>query len=906
MAPIRLETGVFVKKRGNKGVFFGIIQSENPGDDGTQRKFWNVEVFDGVDRDEPNVVALKSGQLTRVNKEEIPDEMLPLRLRMPASNETAGAEVDSDDDDDDDEGVGDDEIINPPSSPDLTARRRNQSILGRSTVKRRERRRSVETLQTPVDLFGNGQYKDIGDDSDDDSDVLDDTYILDDDSSEVVDPDHEEEDDPVVTPEELATADEQADEHALKRENALKELEALIGKTITVRNGKGLKSDWKVVGDIDSFQSVTATTRPDSEVGLVGVDFNTVAETEYPLVEIFLRLWPGNAEHQLEKLNVAFKERYPSKNRITLQEFFLFVACLLSASPIGYGGEKLWKPWPIKGIIEPPSIGGIMPWSRFRDIRTCWPQSFATDVAEIMPEGKDWCPIDGTVPANDEWRAVQGLINDFNTNRKTNFQASDRLTLDESMSPLRPRQTKSANLPAISYVQRKPKPLGTELKCVADVSSGVMLHLEIQRGKKGMQNAKYSKALGGTSSCTLRMVEQAVTQSSGSKDTVYGDSWFASVKTATELSKRLGVHFVGIVKTAHRRFPKDYIEETMKEWPGGTHIVLESCFGDDLLALGYKYSSKKILSFVATKGADLTSNGDPYVARFLTKQGNYKTREVCRPRICSSYFDASNTIDVHNQIRQDMVALEEHWVTHDGWFRIVSTIIGMTVTDTLLTCKFSFPTESIYSKLKTREFVSSLAYQLKNFPFPKSSSFGRRVVAPGAPTRQWYESYVDRPGPPSPSSDTSSNKGDETEQFERLVLGRTQLKPGWCAVTNVYTVTTPDGAPRLPSDVVESHQQVKIKTVPKEDGKRPRPPQCKMCNLRKLKQKKPPFLCVECGDFFCHDVEGKAGARKCFWSHMCHHYCDSGVPSATWKANYEQWEKRRVRECKDIDARFGF
>ena len=39
---------------------------------------------------------------------------------------------------------------------------------------------------------------------------------------------------------------------------------------------------------------------------------------------------------------------------------------------------------------------------------------------------------------------------------------------------------------------RKPEPLGTELKCVADTLTNMMLYLEIQKGKKEMKEAKYA------------------------------------------------------------------------------------------------------------------------------------------------------------------------------------------------------------------------------------------------------------------------------------------------------------------------------------------------------------------------------------------------------------------------------
>ena len=69
-------------------------------------------------------------------------------------------------------------------------------------------------------------------------------------------------------------------------------------------------------------------------------------------------------------------------------------------------------------------------------------------------------------------------------------------------------------------------------------------------------------------------------------------------------------------------------------------------------------------------------------------------------------------------------------------------------------------------------------------------------------------------------------------------------------ISPIACVSKPDGAPGISCDITETHKQVKIRIVAVDGKKRRRPPQCKMCKLQKLKQKKPPFLCVECGDFF--------------------------------------------------------
>ena len=71
-----------------------------------------------------------------------------------------------------------------------------------------------------------------------------------------------------------------------------------------------------------------------------------------------------------------------------------------------------------------------------------------------------------------------------------------------------------------------------------------------------------------------------------------------------------------MIKTSHRRYPKKWLEETMSDWPGGSHIVLETvCDEVPLLAVGYKYNKRKVLCFIATKGAGHTEPGVSYEAK---------------------------------------------------------------------------------------------------------------------------------------------------------------------------------------------------------------------------------------------------------------------------------------------------
>ena len=82
----------------------------------------------------------------------------------------------------------------------------------------------------------------------------------------------------------------------------------------------------------------------------------------------------------------------------------------------------------------------------------------------------------------DDWWRVRKYTDEFTKHVKDSMYISSLVCLDESMSALVPRTTKSGNLPNLSYVERKPEPLGTELKVAMDGLIGKLLWLEIQEG----------------------------------------------------------------------------------------------------------------------------------------------------------------------------------------------------------------------------------------------------------------------------------------------------------------------------------------------------------------------------------------------------------------------------------------
>ena len=171
------------------------------------------------------------------------------------------------------------------------------------------------------------------------------------------------------------------------------------------------------------------------------------------------------------------------------------------------------------------------------------------------------------------------LIDGFNT--ACNIIAPSFLKVgDKSMSAIRFRTTAKVNLPRLSYIFRKPEPLGTEFKTVSCYVTGSFLFIKIQRGKEGMKHSKYQQDIGSTATCTKRIIEatKGVCQKSikgGTKDCFLFDSLLTS-KKSEEDAIEVGAKLVGMAKTNTKGFFKETIENITKDWPGGSYLVLRS------------------------------------------------------------------------------------------------------------------------------------------------------------------------------------------------------------------------------------------------------------------------------------------------------------------------------------------
>ena len=252
-----------------------------------------------------------------------------------------------------------------------------------------------------------------------------------------------------------------------------------IGKEIEVKSGTK-KRKWTVIEDLRSDQVpfYSDTREMTDEAGVRGFDFSkkdvvsSVGQSykRVNLLNLLIHLWPGNWLDQLKLVNKLLlkdnKERRNNRNstytsrthQISQYEFWTFFGILLAARLEGRKGN-MWDSSisSDEGFRRKTNFSQYLTKKRFLEIRKHMSHVFRDDTPQA--EGDDWAQI-------------MGGIRGFNENRRRVVKSPKIKVLDETMSAFRPRTTKTGNLPHLSFILRKPEPLGTEFKSVAAADLG--------------------------------------------------------------------------------------------------------------------------------------------------------------------------------------------------------------------------------------------------------------------------------------------------------------------------------------------------------------------------------------------------------------------------------------------------
>jgi hypothetical protein len=153
-------------------------------------------------------------------------------------------------------------------------------------------------------------------------------------------------------------------------------------------------------------------------------------------------------------------------------------------------GTDLWATKTV-GLMPPPDFGRHLSRDKFKRIIRYWSRGLKAerDRLRLNP-----------------WAQVDSWVKGYNEARLREVRPGTLLTPDEMMLEWKGKAG-YGGLPHLSFIKRKPQPLGTEMKSICEGTMGICLHIEIQKGKVRMARKKWANTYGATTGCTLRLLE---------------------------------------------------------------------------------------------------------------------------------------------------------------------------------------------------------------------------------------------------------------------------------------------------------------------------------------------------------------------------------------------------------------
>ena len=152
---------------------------------------------------------------------------------------------------------------------------------------------------------------------------------------------------------------------------------------------------------------------------------------------------------------------------------------------------------------------------------------------------------------------VDGFVLNFNNHRSQNFVPSDRICVDESFSHWYGQGGNWINhgLPMFISMERKAED-GCEIQNAACGRTSIMIQLKLV--KTSLEEANEPEQEDGALNHGMQVLLRLVVPWLRTDRLVCANSYFASVQTAKKLL-RVGLHFIGVVKTATCLFPMAHL-----------------------------------------------------------------------------------------------------------------------------------------------------------------------------------------------------------------------------------------------------------------------------------------------------------------------------------------------------------
>ena len=438
-----------------------------------------------------------------------------------------------------------------------------------------------------------------------------------------------------------------------------------------------------------------------------------------PLLDYFTAVYPVKiVEECVRQTNKELLLH--GKQTVDLGEMMKFIGVAILATRFEFGSRReLWSMRTVSRHIPAPCFGRTgMSRDRFDDIFTHL--RFCS-----QPEN---CPT-GMSSEDYRWLLVDGHVDAFNKHRATNFNPSDELCVDESISRWYGLGGFWINkgLPHYVAIDRKPEN-GCEIQNLADGQSGLMLQLKMVKSKNSevvapthtdeAQTAK--KELNHGTHVILVLVQPWMNKGLRA---VHADSYYASVATARELYKR-GMLFTGPVKTATKGFPVGYLDNIVLAKRGDCAALVAKKPSADSVEpnmVAFVWMDRNRRHFISTGFG--VEYGESYFRRRWRQVAPVESGEdpelvdleIPQPSAAEHYYSCCAAIDQHNRCRQDDLNMEKKLHTKTWHTRVNLSILAMGIVDAYLLYRLCTG-----SQMKQRDFYSLLADALIDNPFQRA------------------------------------------------------------------------------------------------------------------------------------------------------------------------------------------
>jgi hypothetical protein len=400
------------------------------------------------------------------------------------------------------------------------------------------------------------------------------------------------------------------------------------------------------------------------------------------LIDYFLLMFPPRAlAHFLECTNLLLEAEEKEHEPVSYEEAIKFFGIIILATRFEFTSRaSLWSTATLSRFYSLPGFGRSgMPRARFDAIWRCMRFSYQPPERPPHLGSEDY-----------RWKLVGDFVELFNDHREEFFTPCDRICVDESISRWYGLGGDwiNAGLPMYVAMERKPEN-GAEIQNACCADSGVMIRMRVRKTK-----ATDSLDLDPETNHGTGVLRDLVIPWAHTSRVVVADSFFASVEAAQVLF-RLGIRFIGVVKTATKRFPMAALGSVQFPhrgmWKGLIHRGDKAAGHADLLAFTWNDTNRRM--FISSVSSLMPSSLPIQRPRLrqVDKAPNADPQDVYQcieqPKASAMYYTSAARIDQHNRTRQADLAIERKLVTHRWYKRVSLSIFSMIVVDAYLLFK---------------------------------------------------------------------------------------------------------------------------------------------------------------------------------------------------------------------------